>query len=194
MVQFIQDTECIGDSLVKINSNFSNLSTHGQVLSATKFDKVGGSVTGAITLPSNPTAPLHAATKQYVDSFLPKASVTFTGKVSNGALCSIVTSSNILSVRKIGNPGLYKISFAAPLLFRNVVGTPVVRADLDATAFWVCGSGYKPATVALASGYVVENYTNGSTITAIDIQTFNSAPNPTGISYRDVDTLTLTFE
>jgi len=55
------------------------------------------SFTGAITLPSDPTANLHAATKQYVDNkivaggFLPLAGGIMTGGISFGALVGATT-------------------------------------------------------------------------------------------------------
>lgn len=42
-------------------------------LLAGKLDKSGGTMTGALTLAGNPTLPLHAATKQYVDATVANA-------------------------------------------------------------------------------------------------------------------------
>lgn len=123
MTQFIQDTECIGDSLIKINSNFSLLGSAVQSLSALKFDKTGGTVTGPITLPNaNPTNPLHATTKQYVDAqfgIVPstiKAWVNFNGI----APVSIRSQFNISSVTRNG-AGDYTINFSTPLADANYV-------------------------------------------------------------------------
>jgi len=193
MVQFIQDTECIGDSLVKINSNFSALRTNVQSLITTKFDKAGGEVTGDILLPDDPTQPRHAATKQYVDALKSNAFVSFQGKANNNTLCTILESTNVLNVRKIGNPGLYKVTFVTPFLYKGSSGSCVVREDNDAMGYFICGSGYKPSTVNLASGRTVENYDNNTLIGAIDIQTFNLGANPNGTTYKDVDTISITF-
>jgi len=48
-------------------------------LDTEKLGYIGGTMTGKITLDGDPTANLHAATKQYVDTFLPLAGGTLTG-------------------------------------------------------------------------------------------------------------------
>lgn len=71
----IPGNECIGDSLVKINGNFSELDTAATSLSANKVSKSGDSMSGFLTLHASPTATNHAATKGYVLSQIPKTSV-----------------------------------------------------------------------------------------------------------------------
>lgn len=44
-----------------------------------KLDKSGGTMTGFLTLNADPTSALHAATKQYVDTFVLKSGATMTG-------------------------------------------------------------------------------------------------------------------
>jgi hypothetical protein len=64
----IPETQCIGDSLETINSNFSNLNNAAISLSATKVSKAGDTMTGPLTLPnSDPSLNNHATRKLYVD-------------------------------------------------------------------------------------------------------------------------------
>lgn len=63
--QNIPGTECIGDSLPKINSNYANLDTAVTTLSAQKVSKSGDIMTGFLTLHANPTDPLHASTREF---------------------------------------------------------------------------------------------------------------------------------
>ncbi|MFE4651523.1 hypothetical protein [Streptomyces sp. NPDC056707] len=49
-------------------ATLNSAKAYTEAQTALKLDKAGGPVTGPITLPGNPTSPLHAATKQYVDS------------------------------------------------------------------------------------------------------------------------------
>ena len=53
----------------------------GNVTNDKQMPIAGGTFTGAVTLNSDPTANLHAATKQSVDKMMPKSGGTFTGNV-----------------------------------------------------------------------------------------------------------------
>lgn len=59
----LQLTDTLTDSMTTINTNFSNL----EGLAEDKLDLSGGTLTGQITLPSDPSTPMQASTKQYVD-------------------------------------------------------------------------------------------------------------------------------
>jgi hypothetical protein len=80
----IPETQCIGDSLETINTNFTNLDTEAVRLENDKVSKAGGTMTGALTLPGvDPTLPDQATRKSYVDQkdalLLPLAGGTLTG-------------------------------------------------------------------------------------------------------------------
>jgi hypothetical protein len=73
LVTEILETECIGDSLSKINTNFANLETEAcasQTLVAGKVNKAGDNITGQLTVQTYPTEPKHVTTKDYVDAGL----------------------------------------------------------------------------------------------------------------------------
>ena len=52
---------------------------------ALALPKAGGTMTGKITLDGDPSAALHAAPKQYVDTMLPKAGGTMSGAIAMGS-------------------------------------------------------------------------------------------------------------
>lgn len=76
----------------KINSDLdtidSQLKTNADAAAAAQttanaaLPKAGGTMTGYITLNGDPTSALHAATKQYTDTFLSKAGGTMTGYIT----------------------------------------------------------------------------------------------------------------
>jgi len=71
----ISATSFVGPTITSINSVIDNTNSNVTALSATLATSIanhlplaGGTMTGAITLPGNPSANLEAATKQYVDN------------------------------------------------------------------------------------------------------------------------------
>lgn len=76
----------------KINSNLdtvdSQLKTNADAAAAAAatanaaLPKAGGTMTGTLVLNGDPSSPLHAAPKQYVDTFLPKSGGTMTGYIT----------------------------------------------------------------------------------------------------------------
>jgi hypothetical protein len=64
------------------------------------FPYTGGTVTGPITLPSDPTAPLHASTKQYVDNRITSVNATFSNylPLAGGTLTGPLTLSGAPTV------------------------------------------------------------------------------------------------
>jgi microcystin-dependent protein len=68
--QNILRTECIGDSLQKINDNFRSLDSEVCNLYNTKLNISGGTMIGHLTLSLQPSADGHATTKLYVDNWV----------------------------------------------------------------------------------------------------------------------------
>jgi hypothetical protein len=77
---------------VKLNTNFntidSQMKTNADAAAAAQatanaaLPKAGGTMTGYITLNGDPSSALHAATKQYTDTFLSKSGGTMTGFIT----------------------------------------------------------------------------------------------------------------
>lgn len=77
---------------VKLNTNFntidSQMKTNADAAAAAQttanaaLPKAGGTMTSYITLNGDPTSALHAATKQYTDTFLNKSGGTMTGHIT----------------------------------------------------------------------------------------------------------------
>lgn len=67
------------DSQLKTNADAA---TAAQTTANAALPKAGGTMTGYITLNGDPTSALHAATKQYTDTFLSKAGGTMTGFIT----------------------------------------------------------------------------------------------------------------
>lgn len=67
------------DSQMKSNANAASAA---QTTANAALPKAGGTMTGYITLNGDPTAALHASTKQYTDTFLSKSGGTMTGFIT----------------------------------------------------------------------------------------------------------------
>ena len=98
------------------NSTTSKL----QVSNGTSFANVdaasllltGGTMTGKITLDGDPSSALHAATKQYVDTMLPKAGGTMTGAIAMGGakvtgLAAATTNGDAVRYEQLTALGVY---------------------------------------------------------------------------------------
>ena len=106
--------------------------------------KSGDTMSGALTLPYDPTLALHAATKQYVDNLLSSGApaprfVSGFGQAINAGL-SVTTPSNTLVIQLVGNDGLTlatnntcSISFRDPSLSSNALYWRNVQAPITLT-------------------------------------------------------------
>lgn len=81
-------------------SNFFNLLNTGSLSSYVKV--AGDTMTGPLTLYSNPIDPLHAATKQYVDGLIAN-NAQISSLLSNYALTSYVNQQDALKLNKAGD-------------------------------------------------------------------------------------------
>ncbi|WP_319517230.1 hypothetical protein [uncultured Martelella sp.] len=93
------------------------------------LQKAGGTMTGSLILNADPTAALHAATKQYVDA---TSAALYTAKVVcrfDGLTLDVQRGENVSSVVNDG-AGLYTINFATNLPDTNYV---VVGGGYDST-------------------------------------------------------------
>jgi hypothetical protein len=92
---------------------------------ATKLNLSGGTLTGALTLDADPTVPLHAATKQYVDGlgitgYAPLAGADFTGDVSVDGEFSVT---NRATVGANATTGLVTLDGGQVLMLYNGVAS-----------------------------------------------------------------------
>ena len=62
------------DGGISVDSALENVDSDLTALDNTKVDRAGDTMTGDLTLPQDPTNPLHAATKQYVDAKIAEGS------------------------------------------------------------------------------------------------------------------------
>lgn len=126
---------------------------------------------GAVTLPSNPTQPLHAATKQYVDSLAsglqPKASVVAATTVAGTLATSFANGSVIDGVTlATGNRILIK-NQAAPadngIYTVNGAGAPTRATDLNT---WAASQGavvfVTGGTANISTSWVAGNTAGGT--------------------------------
>lgn len=81
-------------------SNFFNILNTGSLTSYVR--RTGDSMSGPLTLPSNPTDAMHAATKQYVDGIAINNSY-ITGLLANYATLTYVDNQDTLKLNKAGD-------------------------------------------------------------------------------------------
>jgi len=107
---YIDREECIGDSLVKINNNFSGLDTDITTLNT----RVTNTSAAAITLTTNLSTNL-----QNTSPGMAKAWVYFFGQGSNGN-CAISARYNVSTVVR-NSVGSYTITYTNPIPLGGVV-------------------------------------------------------------------------
>lgn len=125
---------------------------------ATKVSKAGDTMTGLLTLSGNPTANLHAATKQYVDSEITAN--------SGGSGSEIIYSGNGSQTLNPGDTAVIKLLGD---LSGNSVGTVLYRNGDNNDR--LINNNYSPSAYA--------TYTNntGSAITGVGVILLNNAVN-----------------
>src|SRR5215469_1977307 len=128
-----------------INAALQSYNT-GLILIANYLPLTGGTLTGPLVLPGNPTAPLQAATKQYVDAigtgpFLPLAGGTMAGNIS--------MSSN----RLIGLPTPLVSTDAATKGYVDTGTTQINKALSDASGSLITGGSGSAYTLTTSFGY-----------------------------------------
>lgn len=101
---YIDREECIGDSLVKLNSNFSGLDA--DIINVNT--RVTNTSAAAITLTTNLSTNI-----QNNSPYTAKAWVSFLGQGSNG-VCTINARYNVSSVVRVSQ-GSYTITYTTPL-------------------------------------------------------------------------------
>jgi hypothetical protein len=106
---YIDREECIGDSLVKINSNFSDLDSSVASNYTTLDTKINSTSAAAITLTTNLSTNL-----QNTSPGMAKAWVNFNGNTN-----TINCRYNIQSVT--GGGGVYNITYSVPVGINNCV-------------------------------------------------------------------------
>jgi hypothetical protein len=142
--------------------------------------KTGDTMTGALTLPGNPTTALQAATKQYVDLHLPLAGGTMTGNVQLKTETVAVSALGTVSGTTNLNLGAFNvftmtIGGTTTLALTNVpssIFVPIVLQITNggsATVNWPSGSkfpGGTPFTLTTSGVDVVVGYTidSGTTV------------------------------
>lgn len=105
----ISASDTVGAAAAAVSQHNTAESGVHTTLFAGKFDKSGGTLTGPLTLNGDPTASLHAATKQYVDAVsagvvlgqIPDGSIT-SEKLSGGVNTTLTTSTT--HVGRADNP------------------------------------------------------------------------------------------
>jgi hypothetical protein len=97
---------------------------------ATYVNAGGDSMTGALTLPGNPTANLHAATKQYVDS----------GDATQLSRSDIRTGLATVPIASNQNNGFVDVTWPA------LPGGPRVIATVNSTSVWMASTSAITAT------------------------------------------------
>ena len=113
----------------------------------------GGTLTGPLTLASNPTLPMHAAPKQYVDTFLPLAGGVMTGLLT----LSGAPTSNLHAATKLYVDGRTPTVYASA----TKLATPRtidLTGDVTATAVAFDGT----ANIALATTVGNDTHTHNT--------------------------------
>ncbi|NDB66273.1 MAG: hypothetical protein EB168_11505, partial [Euryarchaeota archaeon] len=95
---FTQDSvqeiiDAVGDSNHQLILGILNSLTE---LNQNKVDRAGDTMTGDLTLPQDPTNPLHAATKQYVDQEI--AGLTFDSSTIDNLIGEVIDSDDLVHV------------------------------------------------------------------------------------------------
>jgi alpha-tubulin suppressor-like RCC1 family protein len=160
-----------------LNSYLSPLAQKTYVDSQTslKVSKTGDVMTGFLTLHSNPTSPLHAATKQYVDSVVGSAKTTYTaGRALITGSSGVAEASPVTSI---------EISYLDGV-------TSSIQTQLNAKANASSLGSYLPLAGGNMTGAIVSKPSSGRIGvnngggTALDIQSVNNS---------NVDAAFLTF-
>ena len=134
LTQTIYDTECLGDSLVKINSNFNSLDTAVCNVSSSYVSKIVAGSNVAIA----PTAGTGVVTVSALHSPRAHGMFIFIGNPLIGQTLSAIDAFNIASVTRLnsgGTYGEYEVVFSSPVIL--------------------------PYTVQIFNQYTTGSYTNG---------------------------------
>jgi len=99
-----------------------------------KVDKTGAvTVTGAITLPSDPTVALQAATKQYVDAQGRLLDKTHTQVAADNTVVETTLYTFNVLANTIGTNGVLRLKIFGQRSNNNVANNPTIRVKLGAT-------------------------------------------------------------
>ena len=124
---YIDREECIGDSLVKLNSNFFGLDSDINTLN-TRVTTVSSLVT---------TTSTSLSSNVQVGPYVAKAWVSFIGTGSVGANQTIHSQYNVSSVLKTAD-GIYTINYTTPL--NSTINCIVGSCADNAGGFFVCAN------------------------------------------------------
>ncbi len=123
----------LNDFLTVEHNADGTLKTGGSV--AGKVNKAGDTMTGALTLPGDPTSGLHATTKSYVDTTVasgtPDADATTKGKIQLTGDLSGTAASPQIAAGAIVNAD---INASAAIAKTKLAGLDIVNADVNASA------------------------------------------------------------
>lgn len=173
-VQGIERTECIGNSLIKINSNFSELDT-AICESDNKIETVKSTYVKQISAGEGISVRTNGNVTEVSNAAISPIAAFGTCQIISTGIGSqsVITNYNINRVRRLGDAqgtnavgySRFEVVFANPLPSSNY--TVIINSQTQEGTLWPVGVGNSQACVERHSNGTLFQYTTGFNVTSV---------------------------